>query len=53
MKKSVNGKRPVKLLLDREILRLLSPKQLPVVGGVNTVLSDVDICTSGVSEIHC
>jgi hypothetical protein len=50
MKKTSNGKKRAQLLLDREILRLLSPKQLTVAGGIITVLSDDIVCTSGMSE---
>jgi hypothetical protein len=53
MKKPSNGKKRVQLLLDREILRLLSPKQLTAAGGLITVLSDDTVCTSGMSENHC
>jgi hypothetical protein len=53
MKKSSNGKKRVKLLLDREILKLLSPRQLTAAGGIITVQSDDTVCTSGMSEDHC
>lgn len=53
MRKSASGKRRVRLLLDREILKLLSPKQLTAAGGIITVQSDDLMCTSGMSQDHC
>ena len=51
MKKASNNKKRTRLLLDREIVALLSPKQLTAVGGVVTVQSDDWICTTGMSEV--
>jgi hypothetical protein len=55
MKNSSNSKKRTKLLLDREIVALLSPKQLTAMGGVKTqpvitLTSDDIICTLTMSE---